>query len=643
MRTTISIALLCAGMATPAFAQEPDAAEAGAANGIVVTASRIPLEARQIGSAVTVLTSEDLRTGQIIFAKDALSEVAGVYTSTDRPGDLTNVSIRGSDNDQVLWLMDGIKLSDPSSTSTQFSAEHLVTRDIARMEILRGNQSSLYGAEAIGGVVNIITQRATEDGIKVNAEAEGGSYGTVTGGASILGKSGPLDFRLTGTGYSHDGPTLADPRTARPVGSSVEPDRYSRYGASGRVGLALTDEISLQAIGFWQSAFTDLDGTRTDNFQTVRKREYAAAVQAAYLSADGRFKADASVTRYVARRTYYGVGSYLPYGDIYKGTKDAANINFGYNGGIVGIAVGGSLEREKANLRNLDFNFPIALAVPVFLNAQTDNKAAYAEIALHPIENLTITGAARIDDNNRFGSFDTYRGTIAYVIPGLAGADSVKLRASYGSGAKAPGLYQLFSPDYGNPNLKVETSEGGDVGFDINFERITAQFSYFFNKTKNEIVFNSTGGPLGFGGYSQFGHTRKNGIEAMVQFRPIEGVEIRQSFTYLDVTVDPRDTGLFLRDRARPAHIGSTSVTLTAIENLTLTARARYRSSTDTSAAFGGFVSPYATLDLLASYKVTPQIEVYGRVTNLLDKEYQVSFGKNQLDRAAYGGVRVSF
>lgn len=640
MKYSIHAAMLCAGIAaSPALAQAPDGGEAGAGT-IVVTASRIPLEPREIGSALSVVTADDLRTGQIRFVKDALLDIPGLYTSTDRPGDLTTVSIRGSDNDQVLWLIDGIKLGDPSSITTEFSPEHLTSMDIARVEVLRGNQSSLYGADAIGGVINVITQRATEDGIKVNAEAEGGSYGTVNGGASILGKSGALDFRLTGTGYSHDGPSLADPRTAtRPV---TEDDRYSRYGLSGRVGYAITDEFSLQAMGYWQRAFTALDNTLSDSSDYVTKQEYAAAVQANYLSADHRFKADASVTRYVARRLYYG-SSYLPNGDIYKGTKDAANLNLGYNGDVVSVSIGGSLEREKADLKNVDFNFFPRLDVPVFLNVRTDNKAAYGEVALRPIENLTLTGAARIDDNSRFGSFDTYRGTVAYVIPDVAAANSVKLRASYGSGAKAPGLYQLFSPDYGNANLKVETSEGGDAGFDVNFDRLTAQFTYFYGKTRNEIIFDAFAGPFGFGGYRQLGRTRKSGVEVAFELTPVKGVAVRQSFTYLDAKIDAAENGVYLKDPARPRHIGSTSVTLTAIDKLTLTARARYRSGTDTSARFGGVVAPYATVDLLASYRLCDEVEIYGRVTNLLDKDYQVSFGKNQLDRAAYGGVRVSF
>ncbi|CAN5116996.1 hypothetical protein BH10PSE13_BH10PSE13_23360 [soil metagenome] len=476
MKFSIHTAMLCASvLATPAFAQAPDEGGDAGTDTITVTASRIPLEPRQIGSAISIISAEELKGGQITFLKDALQDLPGLFTSTDRHGDSTSISIRGSDHDQILWLIDGIRLGDPSSTSTAFSAEHLVTRDIARVEVLRGNQSSLYGSDAIGGVINMITQRATEDGLKVNAELEGGSYGTVNGGASLLGKTGPLDFRLTATGYSHDGPSLADPRTARPVGSATEDDGYSRHGVSGRVGLAATDTLSLQVIGFWQKSASDLDGTRTDSFDTVRKREYAIGAQANYLSLDKSLKADASVSRYQARRLFYGVFN-APQGDAYIGTKDTANLNLGYNGGVFSVAAGGSLEREKTDQTTV-FSGNFA--------HQIDTKSAYGEIALHPIENLTVTGAARIDDNSRFGSFDTYRGTIAYVIEDVAGANSAKLRASYGSGAKAPGLYQLFDPTYGNPNLKVETSEGGDFGFDMIFDRFTAQITYFFTRTRN--------------------------------------------------------------------------------------------------------------------------------------------------------------
>ncbi|HEX7874272.1 MAG TPA: TonB-dependent receptor [Sphingobium sp.] len=631
-RNAIFIAALLTGTSSAALADT----SAEDANDIIVTASRIPLEPRQIGSALSVVSREEIQRSQIHFTKDALQDLAGVQISTDRPGDQVAVSIRGSDNNQVLWMVDGIRMGDPSLISTEFQADNMTAADIARIEVLRGNQSSLYGSDAIGGVINIITQRATEDGIRVSAEGEGGSYGTVSGGASVLGKSGPFDFRLTATGYSHDGPSLADPLTADPVGSASEYDRYWRYGVSGRAGLAVTDTLSLQVQGFWQKARTDFDSDADfnnipeDTDDVARKREYAVAVKADYLSLDHKFRADASVSRYSANRLYFGPFN-APEGDVFKGTKDAANLNLGYNGGVWSISVGGNVEREKTDQTTFySGNF----------QQRIDTKAAYGEIALRPIENLTITGAARIDDNSRFGTFDTYRGTIAYVVPGIAGADSVKFRASYGSGAKAPGLYQLFDPTYGNPNLKAQTSEGGDAGVDIVFDRFTAQISYFFDKTKNKIAFEPTGGRTGTGGYAQYDRAREQGVEVAFVLTPVEGVTVRQSFTYLDARKQNDGQGLWT-EIGRPRHSGSTSVTVTPVERLTLTARARYRSRN--AASFGGITAAYAVADLLASYGITDRIEVYGRVTNLFDKQYQMTYGTNALDRAAYGGIRVTY
>src|SRR5690606_28038873 len=168
-------------------------------------------------------------------------EVPGVITTSDRPGDSTSISIRGSNNDEVLWLVDGIELGDPSSTTTQHQSDHMIAADIASVEVLRGNQSSPYGSAAIGGVINLVSKRATREGVEANAEIEGGAHGTLSGGASILAKSGALDMRLTATGYRHDGPSLADPSTSSPP--ATEKDEYWRYGGSGRIGLAATRNL----------------------------------------------------------------------------------------------------------------------------------------------------------------------------------------------------------------------------------------------------------------------------------------------------------------------------------------------------------------------------------------------------------------
>jgi vitamin B12 transporter len=623
---SMSVSLLALLVASPVLADSYPALPATDVEdaNLVVSASRVTMEAREIGSAITVVDQAAIRRNQYIFAKDALQEIPGVVLSSDRAGTLSSVSIRGSSNDEVLWLVDGIELGDPSNITTQFQPDNLTARDIARIEVLRGNQSSLYGSDAIGGVVNIVTQRATEEGIALNAEAEYGSHETVNGGASILGRSGPLDFRLSATGYRHGGPSVADPATADPAGSVSEDDEYWRYGFSGRVGLEATETLQFQALGFWLDSASDLDNTTSDSGDSVDRREYAAAVQGSYRSADGQLKADLTGSRYVARRRYFGE-FYRADGDVYKGTKDQLSLTLGWGGeGPVSIAAGGNLEWEKTDqLTGFSGEF----------DADIDTASAYAEIALRPVDGLTLTGAARLDDNSRFGSFDTYRGTIAYV------AGPVKLRASYGTGAKAPGLYQLFDPAYGNPNLDVETSRGGDAGIDLAFGgRVTGELTYFFGRKRNEILFDGSIPP--FGRYGQYGRTRSRGVEVGLSAEPFPWLRLRQTYSFIDHEVQDGEANPYV-DSGRPDYAATSSVTVAPTERAEVTARVRFRGA-DRS-GFGGTTGAYTVVDLLASYRLTDAVELYGRLVNLTDEQYQLSYGTQSLGFSGYGGVRLSF
>lgn len=643
------IALSVACLATPVLAetgpanapdQSRDQAETG--DQIIVTASRVTQAAREIGSSVSVLTAQDLKANQTGFVMQALFDVPGIYLNTDRPGDgnISSLSIRGSGNDEVLWLMDGIKLGDPSSTSTQFAPDHLTSADISRIEVMRGNQSSLYGSEAIGGVINIVTRRATKDGLEVNAEAEGGSYGTFNGGATVLGKSGPVDFRLTGTGYRQDGLSSYDPRMFNPAttNAQAEKDSYWRYGFSGRVGYEISPNVALMATGMWQDSRTDFDGSNyaffpavypADSSDYVRKREYAVGAQGAYKSDDGKLKADVTVSRYRARRLYFGAFTRTT-GELYEGTRDNVAANIAYGGTApLSVTVGGNYEWQRDNQD----------AYGSILKARIHTASVYGEAALRPLDGLTLTGAVRYDDNSRFGGFTTWRVTGAYV------AGQAKFRASYGTGAKAPGLYQLFDPVYGNPNLKAETSRGGDFGVDIAVNPVlSAQVTYFFNNKKNEIGFNYSAACFdpAQGCYVQFGRSKAQGVELGVKLAPTHWLTINQSFSLVKYKQDTSLAGNRpYIDPGYPQYVGTTSITVNPVEKASVTARARYQDRN--LATYFGPTRPYAVIDLLGSYKLTDKIEIYARVSNLFDKLYYVTSGFQTLGRSAFGGVRVGF
>lgn len=599
---------------------------------VTVTASRLDLAPREIGSAITAIDRVAIEAGQIIALKEVLQDVPGMQITAGRPGGSTNISIRGSDNDQVLFLFDGIELGDPSSTSTQFSSDNMTSLDIERVEVLRGNQSSLYGSDAIGGVINIITQRATEDGVRFNAEAEAGGYLGVSsaagdhllkrGGVSMLGKRGPLDFRLTATGTVTEGPSIADPRTGTNV---TEDDNYWVWALSGRVGYEFSETLKGQIVSFYNSSSTDLDNTTSDSLNNVDKKDLGLAVQLTHETTDSNWKNELTLSRYNAERLYFGP-TYSSAGDLYDGTKDAALFITRYNGfDKVQISAGLNWEDESTDQ---DTGFSGSFSEGV------STSSVFAEVAFNPVEALSITVAARLDDNERFGQFDTYRVTGAYFLPATLAGGDVKLRASFGTGAKAPGLYQLYDPTYGNADLKVETSQSMDAGVDINWTNASLEFSVFNNEVEDEIAFGYPAGKPD-GGYIQFGQTKTQGIEIGGRFSPTSWLSLSQSFMVLDAQNE--QTGLWL---GRPRYSGSTSVTAQVTDRFDLTTRLRYRSdNVSGSRHTAGFV----TVDLLGNYDLNDRIELYGRLVNGLDHQYQLSYGRNELNRSLYLGLRARF
>jgi vitamin B12 transporter len=594
------------GLAAVAAAAQTDATET-----IVVTASRTRLEPRQIGSAVTVVTRDRIEAEQILLAKDVLQDVPGVQISNDRPGAVTSVYLRGADNDQVLVLLDGLKLGDPSNISTQYQFDHLSASEIERIEVLRGNQSSLYGSDAIGGVINVITRRPDADGVDVSLDAEGGSYGMRRLDAAVSGGSGILDYRFGVDSLAADGPSRADAI----AGPADEQDAYDRLSLSARLGMQLTPDLRLETLAFTTDTKTELDGTGEDQtfLPFIEKDESSYAISLKH--GGERWHNELSVNRYEAERFY------VTSGDRFTGVKD--NLRFTSSAEVsrlIAAAVGIDLEHEDTDqLTSFSGSFI----------ARNDTDSLFAELALRPTDDITFTLAARRDDNRRFGEFDTHRVTAAWMLP-LAGP-SVKLRASVGTGAKAPGLYQLFDPSFGNTQLGVEQSSGFDLGADLVFSGgATLTLSYFANEIDDTIDFEFPSGFL------NLGRTEASGVETDFSMPLSNRVGWSLSYTYLDA----RDaaTGAWL---GRPRNAATTRLTVDATDRLKLSARARYRSAN--AASFGGVTAGFVVVDLLGSYDLNDGIELYGRIVNLFDEDYEYEWGSSTYDLSAFVGIRLRY
>ncbi len=637
------ILLPCIAAATPAFAQSAQstaglAQAADAGDDVIVTANRAARPASTIGQSVTVLDADTIRTRQAVVVSDLLRQTPGVtVVRNGGVGTATSVNIRGADSDQTVALIDGIKLNDPSSPGGGFNFGGLLIGNISRIEVLRGAQSVLWGSQAIGGVVNLITRQPTEQ-LSVNARAEGGWHDTGQVFANISGKVGPVAASLGGGYYTTDGISTFAPGPER--------DGYRNYAANGSLGIDLASNVSVDLRGFYSNGRTDIDGFPAPRFVFGDTREYGESEQwtgYAGLNAalfDGRFRNRIGYAHTDSDRrnidpdgtpteTFRGIGR----NDRleYQGTVDVTSAVFATFGA----------EREVSRFSTSSFGEPVT-------RGRARIFSGYGQLAVTPIAGLTATAGVRHDDHNVFGGATTFSGSGVYSPNGGATA----FRASYSEGFKAPTLYQLQS-EYGNLALNPERSKGWDAGVTQKAlgGAVEASATYFKRNSTDLITFISCAPPLtGIctgkpnGTYDNIARTRAQGVEATLLLRPVEALTFAASYTWIDAENRSTGTTNFGRDLPRRP---DNSVTVNADYRwpFGLTTGATITAVGDSfdNASNARRLDGYVVTDIRASFPLGQHVELYGRVENLFDERYQTIFQYGQPGRGAFGGIRLTY
>ncbi len=229
---------------------------------VVVTATRTPQPVNVTGESVSVITGDDLQTQQIGVVTDALAETPGLTVNRNGGiGQTTSVSIRGAETGQTLVLIDGVRMNDPSSVDDQAILGDVLVNNIDRIEVLRGPQSTLYGSDAIGGVVNILTKRGGDAPFAVDASAEGGSFDTWHVNAAANGTAGDVDYGAAVNYLDTGGISAADARNG-----NSESDPYRNFGAAANTRVHLADNFSLDLRGYYTDTHTAFDGFPPPNF-----------------------------------------------------------------------------------------------------------------------------------------------------------------------------------------------------------------------------------------------------------------------------------------------------------------------------------------------------------------------------------------
>lgn len=607
-----------------ALALLPAAAHAGEAESdgdmIVVTAMRSETKLSEVGQTISVLDRTLIDQRQTVSVADLLRTTPGVTIARNGgPGGLTSVFIRGAQSEQTVALIDGVKLNDPSSPGGGFNFADLLTDSVERIEILRGPQSVLWGSQAIGGVVNLIT-RAPTDALTIGATGEYGRYDTGHLTGTVSGRAGPVAFSA-GAGYlTTDGISAFD----RALGG-VERDGYHLFGANAKGVVTLTEAVSVDLRGFYTKSKVDLDGfvaprfTFSDTFDRSRQEQIVgyAGLNAAIF--DGKLK-----NRFATAYTLIDRKSVT--------TGRGRNLRFEYQGtaAITGwaSAIFGA-EHEKQSYRTLAFS--------VLEKHKANTDSVYGDLHIRPVDGLSVGAGVRYDDHSSFGHATTTSADVAWSPNGGV----TQLRASYGEGFKAPSLYQLYGEYVGRANLVPEKAKGWDAGVaqQLLDGAIELTATYFSRKVRDQIDYSFSTGT-----YDNLARVRARGVELGIRLRPAEGFTVDANYTYTKSLNRERSDANFGKDLARrPRNTVNVSADYAWAFGLATGATVTHVSNSFDDPGNFTRLQGYVLVDLRASFPVTDAVELFGRIENLFDERYQTAFRYGQPGRAAYGGVRLRY
>ena len=595
-------------VASPAFAADPpDDSE------VVVTATRLP-EPLSATPDAHVIDSRQIQQRQASFVYDLLSDVPGVEISrTGAFGGISSVKIRGASSDKTLVLIDGAPVNDPTSPAGGFDFSSLDTADVDRIEVLSGPQGSLWGSDAIGGVVSITTREPA--GLRASGEL--GAFGTerATAEAGLVRDGGALGASVGW--FSTGGISKADARDGNP-----ERDPFDSFTAQLNARLSPADWISLDGRVRYNRANVDLDSSGgptgvIDGPDTQHSRTWTGFVQARIKGPFGfqqELRADGMDLDRLSDSFFGGVG--FPFEA--KGRRldlrwTADKPHLGGSDVLVGV------ERESSSEDTGDGG------------QSARNWAAFAVWTFKPSSRLSTTVSLRRDAPRDFKGVTTGR---ASAVLGLAAGFS--LEGDAGQGFKAPSIFERTYPCFEcvppgpAPDLRPERATGWDAGLGWRGlgGRVTARLTAYGLSVRDQIDY------IYPRGYLNIARTRTTGVEAEVNASLPGGFWVQGAYAYADAR-DATTHALLLRV---PLNTGSAGLGWSGPRaDITASLRAQSR-----AADVYGEIRPFAVVDLAGSYAITRNLRLTARIENLFDTHYQQAFGYGEPGFGAFVGIRIN-
>lgn len=601
---------------------------------VIITGKRYESSVLKEGKAVTVITEEEIKASGKDDVIQLLETVPGISVSREgTDGGLAYIFMRGASGSNVLIMIDSVKINDPTAPDRRIDLSFIKTGSIERIEVVRGSMSSLYGSEASGGVINIITK--TGHGDSLTLKFTGGMYNTFSQSVQVSENGEKKSFFFSGAHYSSTGISSAKDMTNS---GNFDDDDTENYTAACKMTGELWNKTSLMFNVNYSDKETDIDaeaGKDDPNYTTLNRLfstsgdfrhrpfewwNYRAGVSLVSLdrvSSNPPDSLDAT----------YNVFAYQS-----SGLHGQFINNFSLP--VIGIVSFGL----EAITENADISEQFNSSVSFIKDESVTTLSAYIHDSYSYDDIFFINTGLRIDNHSEFGNHYTWDVSGAYVVP----FTKTKLRSSIGSAFRSPSLYQLYS-DYGNPDLKPETSLVFDGGIyqDIQFSESTLTFegTCFYQEYKNMIDFLSMK-------YANIdGSIVIWGFEFSSLLKLSDILSIGYTGTFLNSLKSVNDQP-FLR---KPKYIHSAEVTIAPLSGFAINASYSFVGPRDDvyfDAMYNPHyvkLDPYHKIDVNIRYEFNTMLTITARGENLTNADYMDTYGYNTYGRSFFGGIELTF
>ena len=610
---------------------------------IVIAPSKKAQSTSTVGTSVTVLDEDFFKNSNELFLGNALANTStsANFFQNGGQGQTSAIQLRGLPKRYSTVYIDGVKMSDPSSVSNDYDFNHILTSQISRVEILKGNQSSVYGSGAIGGTINITTKKG-EPGFQKNVQYNTASHGTHNLSVALSGADENDDFYVGLERFQTDGISA--------MTHNDEKDKYRNNSLIAKYGRKITEKIKFESNIRFTDTYSQYDkevsGASYDNSESVDADQSSSHIAFIYEPNNKFTNKFTFANTYVERKYHETPNSGNTAADKYYGDRYSMMYTGNYNFNLDNSVAFG-LEREDDQI---GYNKNLAGRT----NHNANITSGYFDIQNRVTNNFYVTYGARLDKHSRaFGKEASHRTTAAY----LFDDKSTKLKSSYGTGFRFPSLYEQFYLYSFNPSLGAENSRSFDFGIEKSFSNLglNLDVSYFDIKYSNVLE-----GWKGAGSWSTEnfpGDVKSRGLELISNWMKSETLNFGLNYTLTNTydgaeQDDPDINGSYTNDDLVrvPKHMLNliTNVKVPGYKDLDLTLRTKW---SGTARDYGNgnrtyrdeMLDDYLVNDLSIKYKLWNSYNIFFDINNILDEKYETVRDYSQMDRSFNFGIRRKY